>query len=513
MEPIIIDGESLTIEEIVRVARYKEKVKLADFAKQTIKEAHEWVEEIIERGDPVYGINTGFGIFAEKRIPAEDSTQLSRNLILSHAVGTGEPLEEEIVRAAILIRANTLTKGYSGVRVVVVETLIALLNKGVTPVVPSQGSLGSSGDLAPLSHLALVYTTDETDEESESGMATFADEILTGKEAMRRAGIDRIVLGAKEGLALNNGATFSAAIGAIAVYDSSNLLQAAEVSLSMTLEAVLGCSAAFDERLHEARGHTGQIRVAQSVNTLTEGSTLIDAYGRVQDAYSLRCAPQVQGIAWETLDFVKGIIEKEINAATDNPLLFSPGEAVSGGNFHGEPIGMAMDFLGIAMSEIASISERRIFRLTDGHLNADLPPMLVDRLSAIGLNSGMMMPQYTAASLVLENQTLASPDSVRSLPTSAEQEDHNANSMTAARHAREIILNTAHVLAIEFYTAARALDLRLRQNPKLILGKGTGKVYQLIRQKVGYQPGDAWWGPEIEVVKDLILKNLLEISE
>ncbi len=513
MEPIIIDGESLTIEEIVRVARYKEKVKLADFAKQTIKEAHEWVEEIIERGDPVYGINTGFGIFAEKRIPAEDSTQLSRNLILSHAVGTGEPLEEEIVRAAILIRANTLTKGYSGVRVVVVETLIALLNKGVTPVVPSQGSLGSSGDLAPLSHLALVYTTDETDEESESGMATFADEILTGKEAMRRAGIDRIVLGAKEGLALNNGATFSAAIGAIAVYDSSNLLQAAEVSLSMTLEAVLGCSAAFDERLHEARGHTGQIRVAQSVNALTEGSTLIDAYGRVQDAYSLRCAPQVQGIAWETLDFVKGIIEKEINAATDNPLLFSPGEAVSGGNFHGEPIGMAMDFLGIAMSEIASISERRIFRLTDGHLNADLPPMLVDRLSAIGLNSGMMMPQYTAASLVLENQTLASPDSVRSLPTSAEQEDHNANSMTAARHAREIILNTAHVLAIEFYTAARALDLRLRQNPKLILGKGTGKVYQLIRQKVGYQPGDAWWGPEIEVVKDLILKNLLEISE
>ncbi len=513
MEPIIIDGESLTIEEIVRVARYKEKVKLADFAKQTIKEAHEWVEEIIERGDPVYGINTGFGIFAEKRIPAEDSTQLSRNLILSHAVGTGEPLEEEIVRAAILIRANTLTKGYSGVRVVVVETLIALLNKGVTPVVPSQGSLGSSGDLAPLSHLALVYTTDETDEESESGMATFADEILTGKEAMRRAGIDRIVLGAKEGLALNNGATFSAAIGAIAVYDSSNLLQAAEVSLSMTLEAVLGCSAAFDERLHEARGHTGQIRVAQSVNALTEGSTLIDAYGRVQDAYSLRCAPQVQGIAWETLDFVKGIIEKEINAATDNPLLFSPGEAVSGGNFHGEPIGMAMDFLGIAMSEIASISERRIFRLTDGHLNADLPPMLVDRLSAIGLNSGMMMPQYTAASLVLENQTLASPDSVRSLPTSAEQEDHNANSMTAARHAREIILNTAHVLAIEFYTAARALDLRLRQNPKLILGKGTRKVYQLIRQKVGYQPGDAWWGPEIEVVKDLILKNLLEISE
>lgn len=511
MEPIIIDGESLTIDEIVAVARHGMKVKLADSAIETIEESHQWVEEIVKRGEPVYGINTGFGIFAEQRIPAEDSAQLSRNLILSHAVGTGDPLEDEIVRAAMLVRANTLAKGFSGVRVVVVETLLALLNKGVTPVVPSQGSLGSSGDLAPLSHLALVYTTDKDDDEVESGMAFFEGEIYSGKEAMYRAGIRRITLGAKEGLAVNNGATFSAAIGALAVYDAENLLRAGEVSLSMTLEAVMGCSAAFDERLHHARGHWGQIKVARSVCELTEGSTLIDGYGRVQDAYSLRCAPQVQGIAWETLDFVKGIIEKEINAATDNPLLFSPGEAVSGGNFHGEPVGMAMDFLGVALSEIASISERRIFRLTDGHLNADLPPMLVDRLSAIGLNSGLMMPQYTAASLVLENQTLASPDSVRSLPTSAEQEDHNANSMTAARHTRAILMNTAHVLAIEFYTAARALDLRLRQNPKLILGKGTEKAYRIIRQRIDYQPGDAWWGPEIETVKGLILSNLLEI--
>jgi len=512
LEPIIIDGESLTIAQIVSVARHGAKVELADSAKATINEAYHWVEEIVKRGEPVYGINTGFGIFADHRIPKEDSAQLSRNLILSHAVGTGDPLDEEIVRAAILVRANTLAKGFSGVRVAVVETLIALLNKGVTPIVPSQGSLGSSGDLAPLSHLALVYTTDARDEECESGRAVYRGEELTGKEAMRRAGIERIILGAKEGLALNNGATFSAAIGALAVHDSECLLRAGEVSLSMTLEAVMGCSAAFDERLHHARGHRGQVRVAKAVHDLTEGSTLIDGYGRVQDAYSLRCAPQVQGIAWETLEFVKGIIEKEINAATDNPLLFSSNEAVSGGNFHGEPIGVAMDFLGIALSEIASISERRIFRLTDGHLNADLPPMLVDRLSAIGLNSGLMMPQYTAASLVLENQTLASPDSVRSLPTSAEQEDHNANSMTAARHAREIIFNTAHVLAIEFYTAARALDLRLRQNPKLVLGKGTGKAYRIIRQAVDYQPGDAWWGPEIEVVKGLILNNLLEIS-
>ena len=513
MESIILDGESLTIDDIVAVARHGAKVELADSAKQTIEESHLWVEKIVKRGEPVYGINTGFGIFAEQRIPADDSAQLSRNLILSHAVGTGEPLADEIVRAAILVRANTLAKGYSGVRVVVVETLLELLNKGVTPVVPSQGSLGSSGDLAPLSHLALVYTTDERDDEAESGMAFFEGEIFSGKEAMKRAGIDRIILGAKEGLAINNGATFSAAIGALAVYDAECLMRTAEVSLSMTLEAVMGCSAAFDERLHHARGHWGQIRVADSVCELTDGSTLIDGYGRVQDAYSLRCAPQVQGIGWETLDFVKGIITKEINAATDNPLLFSPGEAVSGGNFHGEPVGMAMDFLGIALSEIASISERRIFRLTDGHLNADLPPMLVDRLSAIGLNSGLMMPQYTAASLVLENQTLASPDSVRSLPTSAEQEDHNANSMTAARHARAILHNTAHVLAIEFFTAARALDLRLRQNPEVILGNGTEKAYRIIRQRIDYQPGDAWWGPEIEAVKGMIMNKLLEILD
>ncbi|KUK96880.1 MAG: Histidine ammonia-lyase [Anaerolineaceae bacterium 46_22] len=509
MKQIIIDGQSLRIEDVIAVARHGEKVALAESAKEAIKESRQWVEQIVERGEPVYGINTGFGIFAEHRIPSQDSAQLSRNLILSHAVGTGKSLDEEIVKAAILVRANTLSKGFSGVRVSVVETLIALLNKGVTPIVPSQGSLGSSGDLAPLSHLALVFTTDEKDDGAESGQAIFEGEILSGKEAMKRAGIERIILGSKEGLALNNGATFSAAIGALAVHDAETLLNAGEISLSMTLEAVMGCSAAFDERLHRVRGHKGQMRVAQSVRELTEGSSLINAYGRVQDAYSLRCAPQVQGVAWDTLDFVKRITETEINAATDNPLLFSPGVAVSGGNFHGEPVGVAMDFLSIVMSEVASISERRVFRLTDGHLNADLPPMLVDRLSAAGLNSGLMMPQYTAASLVLENQTLASPDSVRSLPTSAEQEDHNANAMTAARHTREIIANTAHVIAIELYTAARALDLRLRQDPDLVLGKGTGKAYSMIRENVPYQAGDAWWSPEIDEVKNLILNERL----
>ncbi len=510
MEKIKIDGANLTIDEIVAVARNGAKVELDPSARGNIRRSHEWVEKIVQRGEPVYGINTGFGVFAEQRIPSEDSAKLSRNLILSHAVGTGEPLDPEIVRAAILVRANTLAKGYSGVREVVVDTLIEMLNKGVTPIVPSQGSLGSSGDLGPLSHLALVLTTDSKDLDEESGEAWFEGEIASGKEAMRRAGISRIILGAKEGLAVNNGATFSAAIAALAVFDAETLLRVSELSLAMTLEAVMGCSAAFDDRLHRARGHRGQERVAQAVRELTHGSSLIDAYGRVQDAYSLRCGPQVQGIAWDTIEFVRKTVEIEVNAATDNPLLFEPGVALSGGNFHGEPIGLVMDYLAIALSEIAAISERRTFRLTDGHLNADLPPMLVDRLSAAGLNSGLMMPQYTAASLVLENQTLAAPDSVHSLPTSAEQEDHNANSMTAARHARDIIANTAHVLAIEVYTASRALDLRLRQDPNVVLGQGTGKAYQRIRESVSYQPGDAWWGPEIDKVRGLILNNKLE---
>lgn len=513
MKTIKIDGENLTIDDIVNVARNGAKIALDPMARGKIKKSQAWVEKIVQRGEPVYGINTGFGIFAEQRIPSEDSAKLSRNLILSHAVGTGKPLDPEVVRAAILVRANTLAKGYSGVREVVVDTLIALLNEGVTPLVPSQGSLGSSGDLAPLSHLALVFTMDTDDADEESGEAWFDGEIISGKEAMRRAGIQRVVLGAKEGLAVNNGATFSAAIAALAIFDAKTLLKAAELSLAMTLEAVMGCASAFDERLHQARGHAGQIRVARVVRDLTRGSALVDAYGRIQDAYSLRCGPQVQGIAWDTLNFARRTIEVEINAATDNPLLFEPGIALSGGNFHGEPVGMVMDYLAIALAEIASISERRTFRLTDGHLNADLPPMLVDRLSAAGLNSGLMMPQYTAASLVLENQTLATPDSVHSLPTSAEQEDHNANSMTAARHAREVVLNTAHVLAIELYTAARALDLRLRQDPDVALGQGTGKAYQKIREVVAYQPGDAWWGPEIEKVRCLILNNKLEFTD
>jgi len=510
LKTIKIDGGSLSIKDVVAVAREGAQVELSSKAREVVQRAHEWVMAIGQKGDPVYGINTGFGIFADMKIPLEDSAKLSRNLIISHAVGTGTPLDDEIVRAAILVRANTLAKGFSGVRVAVIETLLALLNRNVIPVVPSQGSLGSSGDLAPLSHLALVFTTDQNDLEAESGYAHFEGELLTGKEAMARAGIERLILGPKEGLALNNGATFSAAIAALAVFDAETLLKTAEVSLAMSLEAVMGCAAAFDDRLHAARGQIGQRRVAEAVRKHTRGSQLLDAYGRIQDAYSLRCAPQVQGIGWDTLKFVSRIIETEINAATDNPLLFGSDVAVSGGNFHGEPVGVAMDFLGIALAEIASISERRTFRMLDSHLNGDLPTMLVDKPGDAGLNSGLMMPQYTAASLVLENQVLATPDSVHSLPTSAEQEDHNANAMTAARHTRDIIYNTTHVLAIELYTAARAIEFRLRQKSDLILGEGTQRAYQIIRKFVPYQSGDALWGPEIEQVHELVINKCFD---
>ena len=508
-----INGHNLTYTDLVKVARHGESVSISKEGVQAIIASRQRLDAIFETNRPVYGINTGFGIFAEYPIPGAASAKLSRNLILSHAVGTGEPLPKEIVRAGMLVRANTLAKGYSGIRLEVVQTLVDMLNKGVTPVIPSQGSLGSSGDLCPLSHLALVFTTDEENQEDVSGWAEYQGKVMTGKAAMDAASIPRVILGPKEGLALNNGATFSAAITALAIIDAEYLLRVADASLSLSLEAMVGCLAAFDPRIHEARGHEGQKHVAENVRRMTAGSSFLDASGRVQDAYSLRCAPQVQGPVLETVQFIKKIVERELNAATDNPLIFEPEDVLSGGNFHGEPVGLAADYLSISMSELGAISERRIFRMTDGKLNFGLPPMLVDSQEAAGLNSGLMIPQYTAASLVLENQTLSAPDSVHSLPTSAEQEDHNANSMTAARHARQVVANVSHILAVELYTAARAIDLRIRQVPRGHLGKGTRAVYKRIRKEVPYQAGDAWWGPEIDRVRKMIEERSLFSAE
>ena len=501
---IKIDGNHLTIEEVISVSLHYEEVELTREARKQIITSHEHVAEIVNAGKPVYGINTGFGIFSNKNISIEDIAKLNRNLILSHAVATGPDLPKEVVRAAMLIRANTLASGYSGIQIDLVENLIEMLNKDLIPCVPSQGSMGSSGDLAPLSHLALVLTTDDRDKDSDSGLAVYQGRKMTGKAAMKAAGIDRLILGPKESLAITNGATFSAALAALSIHHSRNLLEAAELALAMSLEALLGVSTAFDERIHQVRKQSGQIEVAKRVRNLTKGSTLLNAGGRVQDAYSLRCAPQVQGPARDTLNFVENIISNEINAVTDNPLIFGPDEALSGGNFHGEPVGMVMDFLKIAISEVAAISERRIFQLTDSNMNAGLPPMLVHNEDAAGLNSGLMMPQYTAASLVLENQHLAGPDSVNSLPTSGGKEDHNANSMTAARNAYQVVKNATHVIGVELYSASRALDIRKNQISDAKIGDGVYLAFKQIREQIPYQAGDAWWAPEIEEVKNMI---------
>ncbi|HKY78408.1 MAG TPA: histidine ammonia-lyase [Anaerolineales bacterium] len=513
MKQVVIDGEHLTLAEIKSVAAGEAQVQLAATARERVQQAQAWVTEMVEAGKPVYGINTGFGIFSDKQISPEDTTRLNRNLILSHAVATGPELPAEVVRAAMLIRANTLAGGFSGGRPELVETLLAMLDLGVTPCIPSQGSLGSSGDLAQLAQLALVLSTDENDREGESGWASYKGQQLTGKAAMAAANIPRLVLGPKEGLALTNGASFSAALAALTISLAELLLNAAELNTAMCLEALQGASAAFDERLHQARRHPGQIEVAARIRALGQGSTLLDSAGRVQDVYSVRCAPQVQGAARETLTYVRAIIEKEINAATDNPLLFGPGVSLSGGNFHGEPVGLAMDFLKIALSEVAAISERRCYHLLDSHLNGGLPPMLVANGQTAGVNSGVMLLQYTAASLVLENQGLAGSDSVRSLPTSAGKEDHNANSMTAARHAWQVAQNTAHVLALELTCAARALDLRLRQHPQAKAGAGVVRAHRHIRAAIPFREHDALWGPEIETLKGMVVRGELEIRD
>lgn len=509
--PLTLDGHSLTIASVVEVARQSRKVALAPEARQRMAASRAYVESLLTPdAPPVYGINTGFGIFANRPVSPADSETLSRNLILSHSVGAGDPFPEEIVRAAMLIRANTLAIGHSGLRPEIVETLIAMLNAGVTPVVPEQGSLGSSGDLAPLCHLALVFSTGDSDREEDSGFAMCSGQRMTGKAAMDAAGLPRVTLGAKESLALINGATFSAAVAALAAADAANLIRNSEIAAALALEALLGVSHAFDERIHAARRHAGQAEVAARLRALTGGSSFVDAAGRVQDAYSLRCAPQVIGPALDTLRFVERWIENEINAATDNPLIFEEKQhlkmkAISGGNFHGEVMGFAMDFLGIALAEVGALAERQINRMLSGSDNQGLPPMLVSSPEAAGLNSGLMMPHYTAVSLALENQTLAHPDSVHSLPTSAGQEDHNANSLTAARHARQIIHNVGHILAVHFFTAAQAIDLRRAATPGAALAPATAAAHAAIRRAAAFVERDRLYRPDLERLFEMVM--------
>lgn len=510
---IPIDGESLKIEDIFKVAYQKEKVRLTSDARKRINNSYQRISQIIKHDRPVYGINTGFGIFANKAISIEDSKQLNRNLILSHSVGTGEWLPIEVVRAAMLIRTNALAKGYSGVKIEIIDTLIEMLNKDVIPAVKDKGSLGSSGDLCMLAQLALVLSCDEKNLISDSGMAFKDGKIISGYDAMNAAGIERQVLMYKDGLALINGATFSTAILALTLFDCKYLCDLADAAAALCLEGLLGKKDAFHPLIHYARGIEGQITASNNIRKLVEGSSMVDSHEHIQDGYSIRCAPQVHGAVREMCKNVESIVGKEINAATDNPLIVDDGMVISGGNFHGEAVGIYADALSIAISELSAISERRIFRLLDSNLNYGLPSMLVDEESRAGLNSGAMMMQYTAAALVLENQTLSSPDSVRSLPTSANQEDHNANAYIAAFHTHQILENAFKVLTIELLCACRAIDLRVKMNPSIRLGLGTQSVYNLIRSIIPYKAEDCIWGDDIETLNqrlrnETIFKNI-----
>lgn len=505
---ITITGEGLRREDVVSVARGGEKVAPLDAAvRERMGVSLRWVEAAVASGGrTMYGVNTGFGSLARQRIGADETGRLSRNVILKCCAGTGPPLAPELVRAMMVIRADTLARGASGVRPELAETLIRMLNRGVVPVVPSKGSLGASGDLAPLAHIAVVMTRDPDGSEGEeiSGRAWLDGELLSGAEAMERAGIPRIAPGPKEGLSLTNGTTFMLAAAVLAVEDALSLLAHADVAAAMSVEALRGLSAAFHPLLHEANAQHGQADAAARIRALTAGSGLMDSDPeRVQDAYSLRCVPQVHGPAQDAVEFVASRVESLLRGTSDNPLVFPDadreGRVISGGNFHGQGLAFWHDLLGIVMAEIASLSERRCFRLLTPELSAGLPSMLVARP---GLDSGLMLGQYTAAALVSENKTLAHPDSVDSIPSSANQEDHVSMGANAARHTLEILDNVRSVLAIELVTASQAVDLR--ENGPERLGRGTAAAYRQIRSRVRFLEHDRPVTPDVEAVADLV---------
>ena len=488
---VTIDGRHLTIDEVVRVSRNFEHVTIAHECYDSMLRAHAVIEDCVRRGDPVYGVNTGFGKFSSVAIAADDVRRLQRNLVVSCCTGVGEPLAAEVVRAMLLLRANSLVAGRSGVRPLLVEGLVQLLNKQVHPVVPCKGSVGASGDLAPLAHLVLVLLG--------GGEAFYDGERLPGAEALSRAGIAPVVLEAKEGLSLVNGTQAMTAMAALAVWDAQVIAETADLVGAMTAEALEAVPAAFDARLHESRPHPGQLTVAANLRRYLDGADLITGadHGRVQDAYALRCMPQVHGATRDAIGYVRSVVEVEINSVTDNPLVFfERGDVISGGNFHGQPIALAMDFLGIAIAELADISERRVERLVNPALSGGLPAFLIREG---GINDGYMVAQYTAAALVSENKSLAHPASVDSIPTSANQEDHVSMGTIAARQARDIVENVQYVLAIEAMCACQGIELRDR------LGSvGAQRVCRLVRERVAFLEEDRELSPDIEHVRRLV---------
>ena len=491
-------GETLTLADVAAVAAGSE-VSFAIGPRERVAAARRVVEDAVGSGEVVYGVTTGFGALANVRIDPAQAADLQHGIVRSHATAVGRPLSRPEARAMLLLRAHVLALGHSGVRPELVDLMVQMLNADVIPSVPEQGSLGASGDLAPLANLALPMIG--------------AGDVLTdaGSEpaagAMRRAGLAPLTLEAKEGLALVNGTQGMLAIGALAAERLSTLLRTADVVAAMTIEAALGTDAPFDDRLQRLRPHPGQAASASNLRRLLHGSPILASHREsehlVQDAYSLRCAPQVHGATRDALGFARGVLEIELNAVSDNPIVLpDDGDIVSGGNFHGQPVAVAMDALATATVGMASISERRLYRLLDPALSNGLPPFLVPES---GLNSGFMLVQYTAASLVSESKSLAHPASVDSIPSSAGQEDHVSMGMTAARHAREVVANAEIVLALEALGASQALDLRAPLDP----GRATAAVKRALRDAVPFYEADREFGPDIAAAVELLRSGRL----
>ena len=488
----------LTVDDVVSVARFGAKVRLSDSCMKRVADSRAFVEKIVAAKKPVYGINTGFGKFSDVAVSPEDTRTLQLNLIMSHACGVGDPMPEEVVRALMLLRLNALSFGFSGAQPETLETLLGMINKNVIPYIPRKGSLGASGDLAPLSHMALSMVG--------MGHSYYKGKLMDGGEALKKAGIKPAVLSAKEGLALINGTQAMNGYATLALYDAKKLLHSAEMTLSLTMEALTGIITAYDPRVHEIRRQKGQIETAENVRNILTGSGNVTAQGqlRVQDAYTLRCAPQVHGASRDTVGYVEKIVSNEINAVTDNPLLFpETNDAISGGNFHGQYLSMAMDILAITVSELANISERRTERMINPQLSNGLAPFLVKNG---GLNNGFMIPQYVAAALVSENKVLAHPAVVDSITSSANQEDHVSMGMTAARKAREVVTNTQRVLGIELMTACQAIDIRECSDK---LAPATRKLYDKVRENVPFVETDTYLKPLIDNCYDII-RNMEE---
>ena len=487
---VVLDGNSLSIEQIHAVARQGAKVSVAPDAWERVQRSRTVIERGVAEGIAMYGVTTGIGEFARIRISPEQSAELQRRIIYSHSAGTGDPQSADVVRAAMLLRSNVLAKGYSGVRKCLIETVLDMVNKGVIPYIHEKGSVGTSGDLSPLSQFAEVAIGE--------GRAWYKGELLPGGEAMKRAGVKPTDLTYKEGLGLINGSQMMTAGAALLVYDAERLLKNAMIASAMSIDALRAVTRAFDPRVHQVRPFPGQNAVARNLLRLVEGSeVLANRTGRVQDGYSIRCTPQILGPSLDALEFVRRIVNIEVNSAADNPLFFGEdGEYFAAGNFHGQGIGLAVDYLCMVLSECANLSERHTNRLLNPVLSG-LPDFLVE---GKGLNSGLMVAQYTAAALVSENKVLSHPASVDSISVSADQEDHVSMGPIAVRKCTEIARNVRAVLAIEMMSAAQAFEFHEGRRP----GKGTAIAYDLIRTKVPRLQDDRVLHPDIEAIRQMV---------